>query len=577
MPGATVKIDSLSKHATSGPNGFFRMEGVPSGPHMVLARFVGYARDCVGVTVTSRKGATVTLKLTPNTVLLHEAAVTSGPPPRDANRSELQRRRPAPTRDFDTESYAHIEENDFQSPVQAPLSTFAIDVDGASYANVRRFIRNCEQPPVDAVRIEEMINYFGYDDPAPEADSEHPFAVTLDGADAPWRPAHKLLRIGIQGTEIAAEDRPPVNLVFLLDVSGSMNAPDKLPLLKKAFEMLVDQMREDDRVAIVVYAGATGTVLEPTPGSEKDVIRQAIRELEAGGSTAGGAGLEAAYRLARESYVDEGINRVLLATDGDFNVGPSSDAEMIRIIEEKKKQGTFLTVLGFGTGNLKDSKMEQIANHGNGQYHYIDSATEARRVLVSEIGSTLVTIAKDVKIQVEFNPAEVAAYRLIGYENRLMDARDFADDTKDGGELGAGHHVTALYEIVPQGAGSDVVPADSLKYQSPQTEAARSGELLTLKLRYKAPDGDESRLIERPVQSETLSGPRSADLAFASAVAGFGMLLRDSDHRGTLTLEAVRRLADEGRGADPDGYRAGFIALLEDYRRMTPTVGDARE
>ncbi|MCJ7629381.1 MAG: von Willebrand factor type A domain-containing protein, partial [Longimicrobiales bacterium] len=346
---------------------------------------------------------------------------------------------------FNTESYGLIEENVFHLAATNPLSTFSIDVDRASYANVRRFIHDGVRPPIDAVRIEELINYFPYGDRAPDGDG--PLAIYTEVAPAPWQPLHRLVRVALKGRSVDMTEAPASNLVFLLDVSGSMNSSDKLPLLKTAFGMLVDQLRPQDRVAIVVYAGAAGLVLPSTPGSEKGAIMDALQSLEAGGSTAGGAGIRLAYDVAAKHHIAGGNNRVILATDGDFNVGVSGDAEMVRLIEEEREQGTFLTVLGFGTGNLKDSKMEQIADHGNGNFSYIDSALEARKVLVNEMGGTLLTIAKDVKLQVEFNPNRVLAYRLIGYENRLLAAEDFADDTKDAGELGAGHSVTALYEV----------------------------------------------------------------------------------------------------------------------------------
>ena len=368
---------------------------------------------------------------------------------------------------FNTESYAHIQENVFLATATNPLSTFSIDVDRASYANVRRFIRDGYRPPIDAVRIEELINYFPYSDEGPVGDD--PLAIHTEVAPAPWQPLHRLVRIALKGRAIDMSEAPVSNLVFLLDVSGSMNSPDKLPLLKTALGMLVDQLEADDRVAIVVYAGAAGLVLPSTPGSEKGAIIEALQALEAGGSTAGGAGIQLAYKVAAENHIEGGNNRVILATDGDFNIGASSDSEMIRLIEKKRDQGTFLTVLGFGTGNLQDSKMEQIADHGNGNFSYIDSALEAKKVLVTEMGGTLLTIAKDVKLQVEFNPKKVSAYRLIGYENRMLAAEDFTDDTKDAGELGAGHSVTALYEIIPVGVESPVeVPGlDSLRYQTP--------------------------------------------------------------------------------------------------------------
>ncbi|MGD8699598.1 MAG: VWA domain-containing protein [Gemmatimonadales bacterium] len=463
---------------------------------------------------------------------------------------------------FNTESYDHIRENSFLAVSTNPLSTFSIDVDRASYSNVRRFITQGQRPPVDAVRIEEMINYFWYDYPAPEDD--HPFAITTEVARAPWNTLHRLVRIGIQGLQVDTDDLPPSNLVFLIDVSGSMQSPDKLPLLKSAFRMLVNELRPEDRVALVVYAGAAGLVLPSTSGDDKDKILDALLGLEAGGSTAGGAGIRLAYDVARENHIAGGNNRVILATDGDFNVGPSSDAEMVRLIEEKRKQGTFLTVLGFGTGNLQDSKMEKLADHGNGNFAYIDNLTEARKVLVEEIGGTLLTIAKDVKIQVEFNPTKVAAYRLIGYENRLLANEDFNDDTKDAGELGAGHSVTALYEVIPVGVDSpaQVQGVDSLRYQSgrDQRPQSDSDELLYVKLRYKDPDGAESKLLAHPVSDTSRAASR--DLRFVSAVAGFGMLLRNSDHCGDLSLTDVIELAQGALGEDRGGYRAEFIRLV---------------
>jgi Ca-activated chloride channel family protein len=464
---------------------------------------------------------------------------------------------------FNTEGYDHIVENVFVAVASSPLSTFSIDVDRASYSNIRRFINNGQRPPVDAVRIEEMINYFTYDYPEPHA--EDPFSINTEVTAAPWNPLHRLVRIGIQGQRVDTEDLPPSNLVFLIDVSGSMQSPNKLPLLKSSFRMLVNELRAEDRVALVVYAGAAGLVLESTPGDHKETLLEAIDALEAGGSTAGGAGIVLAYQVARDNYIDGGNNRVILATDGDFNVGASSDGEMVRLIEEKREQGTFLTVLGFGTGNIKDSKMEKLANHGNGNYAYIDNLLEARKVLVTEIGGTLLAIAKDVKIQVEFNPNTVQAYRLIGYENRLLANQDFNDDTKDAGELGAGHSVTALYEIIPVGVASpfEIANVDSLRYQAPGDLSATSSsdELMFVKLRYKAPDSDESVLLQQPLLERDEAA--SVDLQFAAAVAGFGMLLRDSEYCGEFSLNDVLELARESQGEDFGGYRAEFVKLVE--------------
>ena len=460
-----------------------------------------------------------------------------------------------------TESYATIEENPFLAARTNPLSTFSIDVDRAAYANVRRFLMSGSRPPKDAVRIEELINYFPYAYPEPGV--EHPLAVTTDVTRAPWNAEHLLLRVGLKGRSMDMRAAPPSNLVFLIDVSGSMTPANKLPLLKQAFRLLVEQLRAEDRVAMVVYAGSAGLVLPSTPGDRKREILDAIERLEAGGSTAGGAGIRLAYEIAAKHHLAEGNNRVVLATDGDFNVGVSSDAEMVRLIEEKRKQGTFLTVLGFGMGNIKDSKLEQIADKGNGNYAYIDNLLEAKKVLVTEMGGTLLAIAKDVKLQLEFNPARVAGYRLLGYENRLLRDEDFADDTKDAGELGAGHTVTALYEIIPVGASDAgrVRGADSLRYQTtPSVVATHGDELLTVKLRYKTPAGEKSRLLEQRVANRVVVA--SEDVRFVAAVAAWGMLLRDSEHRGSATFESVLALAEGAVGEDPAGYRREFVDLV---------------
>ncbi len=477
---------------------------------------------------------------------------------------------------WNTESYAAIEENAFLSVRANPLSTFSIDVDRASYSNIRRYLKDGALPPKDAVRIEEMVNYFPYRVAQPRG--EEPFAVVTEAMSAPWQPQHQLVRISLQGRRIDMSDLPPNNLVFLIDVSGSMTPVNKLPLLKQALRLLVEELRPQDRVALVVYAGSAGVVLESTPGSEKSEILDAIEALEAGGSTAGGAGIRLAYDIARASHLRNGNNRVILATDGDFNVGVSSDAEMRRLIEAKREQGTFLTVLGFGTGNLKDSKMEALADHGNGNYAYIDDLAEARKVLVTELGGTLVTIAKDVKLQVEFNPAHVRSYRLIGYENRLLAAEDFDDDRKDAGELGAGHTVTALYELVPVGVEGTVEVREpgELRYQERTGDAVRNGpELAFVKLRYKPPTGTTSRLLEVPVR--TPRSKASEDLRFAASVAAFGMLLRDSEHRGTTSYGDVLTLARGALGADPNGYRAEFVRMVEIARRLSGITADASD
>jgi Ca-activated chloride channel family protein len=472
---------------------------------------------------------------------------------------------PSAGKDLSQEDYNLITDNPFYLAQTDPLSTFAIDVDSAAYSNVRRYLNDGMLPPPDAVRIEELVNYFNYDYPEPK--DNKPFAINTEVAIAPWQPKHQLVRIGLQGKKIANESLPPSNLVFLFDVSGSMNEPNKLPLLKSAFRLLVNELRPEDRISIVVYAGAAGLVLPPTSGSEKETILNALDSLEAGGSTAGGEGIELAYQQAAESFIQDGNNRVILATDGDFNVGMSSDAELIRLIEKKREQDIFLTVLGFGSGNLKDAKMEQLANNGNGNYAYIDSILEAKKVFVTEMGGTLVTLAKDVKIQVEFNPNQVQAYRLIGYENRLLAAQDFNDDTKDAGELGAGHQVTALYEIVPVGVDSpiDLPEIDGLKYQeTTPSNTDFSNELMQLKLRYKQPTGDESALITQAIANQTKPWRETSDnFKFAAAVAEFGMLLRDSKYRGESSFDQVIELAQGSKGADLEGDRSEFIQLTK--------------
>ena len=474
--------------------------------------------------------------------------------------------------DFNTEDYDHIQENDFKTSIDNPLSTFSIDVDYASYSNARRFLMNGNMPPADAVRIEEFINYFSYE--YPEPDGAYPFSVSTEMADCPWNDSHKLVQIGLKGKSLPKEDMPPTNLVFLLDVSGSMSDYNKLPLLQKSFRLLTNQLRAEDRVSIVVYAGASGVVLEPTPGNEKVTILEAIDNLEAGGSTAGAEGIELAYKLAEENLMKDGNNRIILATDGDFNVGPSSDGALVRLIEKKREKGIFLSVLGFGMGNYKDNKMEKLADNGNGNYAYIDNIQEARKVLVNEITSTLFTIAKDVKIQVEFNPSQVKEYRLIGYENRLLANEDFNDDKKDAGEIGAGHTVTALYEIIPVNAtDSHAGKTDPLKYQ--KREVNNSDEWMTIKLRYKQPDADESQLLSVVLKDEgTPLAATSDNFRFAASVAGFGMLLRDSKYKGDCTYQQVIDLAKNSKGADKNGYRAEYINLVGLARDLTGPVAE---
>ncbi len=469
--------------------------------------------------------------------------------------------------EWNTEEYKHLQDNGFQEVRSTPLSTFSIDVDTASYSNLRRFINTGNLPPPDAVRTEELLNYFTYDYPQPTG--EHPISVTTEVGASPWNAERKLIMLGIQGKHVKYENLPPSNLVFLIDVSGSMWAQNKLPLLKTAFKMLVRQLRPQDRVAIVVYAGAAGMVLESTPGNEKSRIISRIDGLQAGGSTAGGEGIRLAYKIAKEQFIDGGNNRVILATDGDFNVGPSSEGELTRMIEERRDDGIFLTVLGFGMGNIKDNKMEALADRGNGTYAYIDNALEAKKVMVSQMAGTLFTIAKDVKIQVEFNPAHVKAYRLIGYENRVMENRDFNDDRKDAGDMGAGHSVTALYEIIPAGSPDLAATVDPLIYQ--QSWAIPSDDWLQLKIRYKNPQEDTSILMTKRVEadSEMKSGP-SENFRFASAVAEYGMLLRNSEFKAQSSYTNALELARNAKGADANGYRAEFIKLMEICQILDP-------
>ena len=479
--------------------------------------------------------------------------------------------------DFNTENYGHIVENPFLKVNDNPLSTFSIDVDAASYSNVRRFLNYGQLPPPDAIRIEEMVNYFHYDYPQPAG--EDLFTVNTELSDCPWNKDHKLVLVGLQGKKVPVENLPLSNLVFLIDVSGSMMEEDKLPLVKASMKLLVDQLRQDDNVAIVTYAGRAGLALPSTNGSEKTEIKSAIDGLEAGGSTAGGAGIKLAYKIAKENFISNGNNRVILCTDGDFNVGVSSDGELVKMIEEERKSGVFLSVLGFGTGNYQDNKMQQLADKGNGNHAYIDGLNEAKKVLVSEFGGTLFTIAKDVKLQIEFNPLKVQGYRLIGYENRLLNKEDFNDDKKDAGELGSGHTVTALYEIIPAGVKDTFMrKIDDLKYQKNNiaiSDAANSGEMMTIKLRYKKPNGDVSKLIEQPVFDKQLPlASASKNFRFAAAVAEFGMLLRQSEFKSNASFENAQELASNAKGGDEEGYRSEFIKLIKKAQSLTKVRDD---
>ncbi|MBO9683730.1 MAG: von Willebrand factor type A domain-containing protein [Flavisolibacter sp.] len=465
---------------------------------------------------------------------------------------------------FNTEEYDRITENNFHKVADDPLSTFSIDVDAASYSNVRRFLKSNQLPPPDAVRVEEMINYFHYDYPQPIG--EDPFSINTEMSDCPWNSQHKLVMIGLQGKKISAENLPASNLIFLIDVSGSMQGPNRLPLVKSSLKLLVDQLREQDKISIVVYAGNAGLVLPATSGSNKTKIKEAIDELEAGGSTAGGAGIQLAYKTAKQNFIKNGNNRIILCTDGDFNVGVSSNGELERMIEKERESGVFLTVLGYGMGNYKDSKMQILADKGNGNHAYIDGESEAKKVLVNEFGGTMFTIAKDVKLQIEFNPAKVQAYRLIGYENRLLNKEDFNDDKKDAGELGSGHTVTALYEVIPVGVDDEFLKnVDELKYQkkAKASKASGSDEMFTVKFRYKEPNGSESKLIEHPVIDKQIAFEHTSEnFRFAACVAEFGMLLTDSKFKSNASFVHVIQTAKNARGKDVEGYRKEFISLV---------------
>jgi len=466
-----------------------------------------------------------------------------------------------PSEPLDRETYAHYQDNPLRVAAEHPISTFSIDVDTGAYANVRRLLRNGRLPRTDAVRVEEMINYFDYQYPGPSAGD--PFAVFTEMAPTPWNPETRLLHIGIQGYRVEHAQLPASNLVFLIDVSGSMRAPNKLPLLKNALKLLARQLRTEDRVSIVVYAGASGVVLEPVPGDQSAKIEQALERLSAGGSTNGGAGIRLAYSLARQAFIKKGINRVILATDGDFNVGTVNFEQLKDLVKRERESGVTLTTLGFGSGNYNDRLLEQIADVGNGNYAYIDTLHEARKVLVEELGATLQVIAKDVKIQIEFNPQVVAEYRLIGYENRTLRREDFNNDKVDAGDIGAGHTVTALYEVTLVGSKGRL--NDPLRYNKATMHHTHSDELALLRLRYKIPAGTASKLIERPLQVSDIKrdlAQTSENFRFAAAVAAFGQLLRGGHYTGRFNYPSILDLARTARGADPSGYRGEFLALV---------------
>jgi Ca-activated chloride channel family protein len=622
IPGATVELIAAGKtiaKTVTAADGGFRFADVAAGTYGVNVSLAGFRQTRTTVTVDSAYvrplrltlligsvSETVTVasevgqaKSVPGGVVGGAVGGVAAPPPRSAQPNEMLipitgaagrggsssgaiiNFQP-PLSGLTTvegETYGAIDENKFRRATDQPLSTFSIDVDTASYANVRRFLNEGRLPPADAVRVEELINYFHFD----YADQIQgaPFGITTELAPCPWDSRHKLALIGLQARRMPAGKMPPRNLVFLLDVSGSMAPNERLPMVKTAMKMLAETLTARDRVAIVTYAGTTGVSLPSTPGDRTGVIQDAISALNAGGATNGGAGIQLAYQLASENFVKGGINRVILATDGDFNVGVTNLDALTHLIEEKRATGVFLSVLGVGSGNLKDATMEKLADKGNGNYSYLDSLTEARKVLIEEAGSTLVTVAKDVKIQVEFNPALVGAYRLVGYENRRLKARDFNDDAKDAGEMGAGHSVTALYEIVPPGEDVNGGGVDPLKYQRPAnpppvaTVIVPSSELMTVKVRYKRPDGDTSTLVTVPVAGRNSTSPRH--VGFAAAVAEFGMLLRESPFKADATWADAVALATRHRGDDPDGYRAEFVRLAElaaslDRQRSTGSV-----
>lgn len=570
LPGVAVSAKGAAgtrATATDG-SGAYRLLGLPTGDYEVTASLSGFTsrRRTVAVRagITSDLDFVLTVGSVAEQITVEPDASPSRPrhqPPVLAISSEPWR---FPSAEFRTENFDKIDETGFVRADRNPLSTFSVDVDTASYSIVRRMLSSGRLPPPDAVRIEELLNYFRYDYPDPEG--ADPVSITTEVSGCPWNQAHRLVQIGLQARRPEQGKTPPRNLVFLLDVSGSMSPADRLPLVRSAMNLLVDQLTEKDSVAIVVYAGAAGLVLPPTRGDERGKIRQAIGQLEAGGSTNGGQGIELAYRIAQEGFIQGGVNRVILATDGDFNVGVSSRGDLVRLIEEKRKTGVFLSTLGVGADNFKDATLEQLADRGNGNYGYLDGLQEAHKILVREAGSTLITVAKDVKVQVEFNPARVSAYRLVGYENRALKAEDFKDDRKDAGEMGAGHAVTALYEIVPAGRKEGVPGVDPLRYQqAPKLSAAAgSGELLSVKVRYKLPQGEASTPLRVPVLDP---GPAphtvSANLGFSSAVAEFGLLLRGSEHKGQASWQQVLTLAREHRGRDPEGDRAQFVKLVE--------------
>ncbi len=592
LAGATAQLLGTKCGAFTDPDGSFRIVRVTAGRYDVKVTFVGKRAAVVkDVVVQADSTSRVDVVLVTDSIAAHEVALVAArsaemsavgyPGAKAATitgaRVNAKRLRSAgrfyddDVTAYSAEEYTVIDESGFNDVMQNPLSTFAADVDGASYSNVRRFINHGSLPPKDAIRVEEFINYFTYDYPRPD---KRPLELLIEYSDCPWNNAHRLVHIGLQGKEFEAEGQPRSNLVFLLDVSGSMRASDKLPLLKEALRMLVERLLPGDRVAIVVYAGAAGLVLPSTAGSNKKAILSALAELRAGGSTAGGAGIELAYQTAQKHFISDGNNRVILATDGDFNVGVASTGELARLIETKREQGVYLSVLGFGMGNYKDSRLQELAKRGNGNHAYIDNLQEARKVFIHDLMGTLFTIAKDVKIQVEFNPAKISAYRLIGYQNRRLANRDFRDDAKDAGEVGAGHEVTALYEVVPAAADAAIAGAAAdvdLLYQEVRVKpsAIAGDEVLVVRIRYKEPDSNSATEYLEVQEGGPVALARSSDnFRWAAAVAAFAMLLRDSAYLASADAALVSELAAGALGKDRFGYRKEFMTLLENARKL---------
>lgn len=571
-----VKIPKAEKSTKTDSLGYYMISDLTPGTYAVSFSKANYGKHTVkkvvikanqktsrNISLTKSQKSKPDLKMSAQENAVHRPRYNQQPKGRKGHRTNPIRR------DFNREAYDRIEANPFRRTKGKPVSTFSIDVDRASYANTRRYINNGELPPKDAVRIEELINYFNYEYPQPEGDK--PFSVNTEIATCPWNNEHELLHVGLQGEEIPKKDIPASNLVFLVDVSGSMNRPEKLPLVKSSLRLLTEELREKDQITIVVYAGSSGIALEPTPGDQKDKINQAINELKAGGSTAGSKGIKLAYQKAQDNFMEDGNNRVMLATDGDFNVGVTSDGALTRLIEEKRDKGVFLSVLGYGMGNYQGSKMEKLSNTGNGNYAYIDSKLEAKKTLVNEFGGTVKTIAKDVKVQVEFNPAKLKAYRLIGYVNRQLDKKDFKDDSVDAGELGAGHSVTVLYEVIPNGANLEQDPGASreLRYQEKKVKesAYNTDEVGILRLRYKEPQGTASNLIEYPLYRNK-AGNVSKDFYWASSVAMLGMEIRQSPYKGETSYQLIQETAKQGMGNDKSGYRQGFLDMLEQIKAL---------